>query len=287
MGHRTDQHLEHAEHTQHHAQDPYDRKVAMSMAVLAAVLAGVTMLSHRGHTETLRLSTQANINHTQATDQWNLYQAKNIRSYEFQAFVMSDMLRSANDPGRTHLIAQVIAAQGHVSPGAVSPVVPQTAVALGVARLDALALANDPSEAKQSKVLSAIRKYWIRQIDNYEGKGYWAKMIAFLEGSESKPPERRSFKESELLRLMGKARELEQEAKKNEHESHHVHGAVDWIDGGHLALDLALVLCTVALLTRQRSFWYTGLLIGLIGALVAGVGVYQWVLTDPVAHAHH
>ena len=35
MGHRTDQHLEHAEHTQHHAQDPFDRKVAMSMAVIA------------------------------------------------------------------------------------------------------------------------------------------------------------------------------------------------------------------------------------------------------------
>ena len=145
MGHTTDKRLEHAEHTQHHAHDPFDRRVALTMAIIAAILAGVTLLSHRGHTETLRLSTQSNIHHTQATDQWNLYQAKNIRSYEFQAFVMSDMLRSANDPGRTHLIAQVIAAQGHVSPGAVSPVVPQTAVALGVARLDAFALGFGPS----------------------------------------------------------------------------------------------------------------------------------------------
>jgi hypothetical protein len=43
-------------------------------------------------------------------------------------------------PGRTNLIAQVIAAQGLVSPGTVSPVVPQTAVALRVASFDALAL---------------------------------------------------------------------------------------------------------------------------------------------------
>src|SRR4051794_39260309 len=101
MGHTTDKRLEHAEHTQHHAHDPFDRRVAMSMAIIAAVLAGVTLLSHRGHTETLRLRaeansiqteaarlhTLANIAHTQATDTWGMYQAKNIRSHEFQAYL--------------------------------------------------------------------------------------------------------------------------------------------------------------------------------------------------------
>jgi hypothetical protein len=42
--------------------------------------------------------------------------------------------------GRTHLIAQVIAAQGLVSLGAASPGVPQVAVALGVAAFDAFPL---------------------------------------------------------------------------------------------------------------------------------------------------
>jgi hypothetical protein len=42
--------------------------------------------------------------------------------------------------GRTHLTAQSIASQGLVSPGAASPVVPQAAVALGVASFDALVL---------------------------------------------------------------------------------------------------------------------------------------------------
>ena len=32
----------------------------MSMAIIAAALAGVTLLSHRGHTRTLQLTTQAN-----------------------------------------------------------------------------------------------------------------------------------------------------------------------------------------------------------------------------------
>src|SRR5262249_40647138 len=90
--------------------------------------------------------------------------------------------------------------------------------------------------------------------------------------------------QGQLGELMAKALKLQAQAKESTAKSHHVHAAVDWIDGGHLAIDLSLVLCTVALLTRQRSFWYTGLLIGLLGASVAGVGVYKWVLTDPTAH---
>jgi membrane protease YdiL (CAAX protease family) len=49
-------------------------------------------------------------------------------------------------PGRTHLIAQVIAAQGLVSPGGALPVVPQAAVALGVVPFDALALTYTPEQ---------------------------------------------------------------------------------------------------------------------------------------------
>jgi serine/threonine-protein kinase len=48
--------------------------------------------------------------------------------------------------GRKHLIAQAIAAQGFVLPGAASPIIPQTIVPLGVAVFDASAL--DPSNAR-------------------------------------------------------------------------------------------------------------------------------------------
>ncbi len=92
MSHGTDKHLEHAEHAQHSAHDPFDRKVAMTMTMMAAILAGVTLVSHRGHTETLRLATVASSKHTEATDQWNLYQAKHIRSNEYQAFLFLEEL---------------------------------------------------------------------------------------------------------------------------------------------------------------------------------------------------
>jgi hypothetical protein len=72
--------------------EPFDRQVAMTMAIIAAVLACVTMLSHRAHDDSLsllaeanRLTTAANIHHTEASDQWGYYQAKNNRSSELEA----------------------------------------------------------------------------------------------------------------------------------------------------------------------------------------------------------
>jgi hypothetical protein len=38
------------------------------MVIIAATLAAVTLVSHRSHTETLRLQTLANVRHTRASD---------------------------------------------------------------------------------------------------------------------------------------------------------------------------------------------------------------------------
>ena len=94
MSHGTEHHLEHAEHAQHPPHDPFDRRVAMTMTIMAAMLAGATLLSHNAHTETLRLATSADTFHTQAADQWSFYQAKNIRSHEYQAFLLMEQLLS-------------------------------------------------------------------------------------------------------------------------------------------------------------------------------------------------
>jgi hypothetical protein len=99
----TSDHLEHIEHSQHASHGgAFDRKVAMTMAIVAALLATVTMLSHRAHNRTLqllgeatRLQSDANIKHTQAADQWGFYQAKNIRSHEYTS--MSKMVRALSD----------------------------------------------------------------------------------------------------------------------------------------------------------------------------------------------
>src|SRR5438067_1944909 len=85
MAHGTEQHLEHAEHAQHHAHDPFDRRVAMTMAIVAALLACASMLSHRAHNHTLKLHIMANDDITEASNRWGYYQAKKNREYMYAA----------------------------------------------------------------------------------------------------------------------------------------------------------------------------------------------------------
>jgi hypothetical protein len=61
---------EHAEH----AKEPFDKKVAVTMAIIAAMLAVDGVMSHMFTTEEL-LSQQ------KASDQWSYYQAKSNRRY--------------------------------------------------------------------------------------------------------------------------------------------------------------------------------------------------------------
>ena len=63
------------EHAEHGASESSLRPVAFTMSVLAVLVAVTTVLGHRTHT-------QAILFQNQATDQWNEYQAHNIRSYD-------------------------------------------------------------------------------------------------------------------------------------------------------------------------------------------------------------
>jgi hypothetical protein len=62
---------EHAEH----AHNPFDKRVAGTMAIIAAALAVVSVMGHLMTTEEL-------LNQQKASDQWSYYQAKSIRRYE-------------------------------------------------------------------------------------------------------------------------------------------------------------------------------------------------------------
>ena len=57
------------------AKEPFDKKVAATMAILAAFLAVVSVLGHIMTTEELLLQQKA-------SDQWSYYQGKSIRRYQ-------------------------------------------------------------------------------------------------------------------------------------------------------------------------------------------------------------
>ena len=56
--------------------------VSVTMSILAVLVAAATLMGHRSHTEELLLQAQA-------SDQWNFYQAKNIRLHAMQVVVDS------------------------------------------------------------------------------------------------------------------------------------------------------------------------------------------------------
>ena len=76
------------EHSEH-AKDPFDKRVAATMAIIAATLAIVSVAGHIATTEELLLQQKA-------SDQWSYYQAKSIRRYESE--IARDVLLAAKAP---------------------------------------------------------------------------------------------------------------------------------------------------------------------------------------------
>jgi Domain of unknown function (DUF4337) len=83
----------------HHAQEPFDKMVAVTMAIIAAILATVSVVAHIYANEEL-LAQQ------QASDQWAFYQAKSSRRYASD--VAMDTLKALDSAGRSEAAATLV-----------------------------------------------------------------------------------------------------------------------------------------------------------------------------------
>jgi hypothetical protein len=203
---KTSENLEHIEHTQHAAHDPFARNVATTMAIVAAILACVTMLSHQAHNETLRLQAEANgklteadILKTDANDKWSYYQAKNIRKHEYEAMLQ---------------LLEVVAEK-------------------------------PASESNHTKIAS-----------DWEGK---VKQYA-----RELPVEKKEAEELER-----EAKECKHQSKEATEGSEKAHHRGIRYDMSELAVEISLVLSSIALLTKRAVFWFAGLGAGGIGIVLA------------------
>lgn len=219
----TSEHLEQAEHAEHHRIDPFNQKVAVSMAIVAACLAGISMIGHRTHNEVLQLQGDSNRLRTEAAtaevDMSNLfawYQAKKLRQAQYEL--------SAN-------------------------------------MLELLPTSDNTNQKKLSKD-------WKDKAEGYDKRNEAKDNLPDLEdrGKEAKKH----------------AEELKEKARTFRDESEHVHHQADRIDMAHLLAEIALVLCSITLLTKKKIFWYTGLL-----AAVLAVGITISAYTIPHETHHH
>jgi hypothetical protein len=251
MTHGTEHHLEHAEHAQHAAHDPFDKRVAMSMAMIAAVLAAVATLSHRSHNQTLqmqgesiRLNSEATAYHTQASDQWNYFQAKKQRMYLYgaqadQTVALNRALAAARTTGLEEGAEMEVSKPGKGDAGADEKA--------GKAR--AGTKGNKKRIEKAPTDPTALAAWWYRKVAKYDREA---------DGIEA-----------EARKLVARAKAREELAEHTLEESHHVHHQANRLDFGHLGLELGLVLCSIAVLTKQKGFWLSGIVIAAVGTSVS------------------
>jgi hypothetical protein len=152
------------------------RHIALAISVLAVLVAMVTVLGHRTHTEAILMQTRA-------ADQWNLYQAKKIRQEQVSTTT------------------------------------------------DLLSLQPSSNDAAVQKKLAEYRSH----MKKWEG---------------------------EIADEQEKAVDLEHEVERAERRANRY-------DLGEALLEIAVVLSSITLLTRQKGFFLFGLFVGLAGLLAA------------------
>ncbi len=162
-----------------HGENPLMLPVTVTLSILAVLVAMVTLLGHRAHTEELLLQAKA-------SDQWAYFQAKNIRLRETQS------------------IADVL--------GALAP-------------------------ADKEKT-DALHEKYLKEVERYE---------------------------KDKDQISDQARDFEKERDL-------VQRRADRYDAGEVFLEIALIICSFTLLTKKKGFWFAGMLLGVVGLIIATSG---------------
>jgi hypothetical protein len=244
---------EEAEHAAHHAADPFDRRVAMSMVVIAAILAAVKVLGHRTHNETLQYQIKANVAHTQESDQWNFFQAKKMREVLAElraALAVPDTKGSKTDE---QLISEI------------EKDLQETTENLGIAPepMDLPSVKEQAKEAlaRAKKERDSLKKKYPDINPEQLERFYEAKVMAARYRADSRI-------------VLNYAARKHEEAREDAKQSNHRHHMADYFDMGELGVELALVLASVAILTKRASYWYAGMAVGLIGLISVAGGFF-------------
>ena len=242
---------EEAEHAAHHAQDPFDKRVAMSMVVIAAILAMVKVLGHRTHNDTLAYRIESGVHHTQESDQWNLFQAKKMR--EVLARQDAKLLLQLTTPSKD-------------GPAPTPGPLPERERRLKEVTKELTDSKVDKPEEAAEKILTTADKRYQKLI----GERYLPDKAERVVESEI-AADRYS---TEGKTIAAGATALQLKAKTALKDSQNEHHKAFYFDLGELGVEMALVLSSVAILTKRPNYWYGGLLMGAAGLVSVALGYF-------------
>jgi hypothetical protein len=79
--------------------------------------------------------------------------------------------------------------------------------------------------------------------------------------------------QAEADKYRDQQKDIDAEARKLEQETQHERRRADRFDLGEVFLEIGLVVTSITLLSGRRAFWYSGMVMGAIGLVVAGTAL--------------
>ena len=241
----THEHLEHAEHAEHHASDPFNQRVAVSMAIVAALLAGISMVGHRTHNKVLQLQGDSNrllgdVNRVlgEANRTGTEAAEAEVEKSNLFAWYQSKRLRQEQLNFTVTLM--------ETAPG--TELLPKDADPDARKRAEELA-------AKRAKVAGDAKK----RAEDYGKSNKDRDNLPDLIERGNEAGKRAEAKRAETAKIREQSVAFRKQAAEKQDDAEHAHHQADRLDLAHLAAEVGLVLCSIALLTKKRAYWFAGL----------------------------
>jgi hypothetical protein len=271
---------EEAEHASHHAADPFDKRVALTMVVIAALLAGVKVLGHRTHNEVLAYQIKAGVTNTEAANRWNFFQAKKMREVlaRFEAtLLMQEARRGRGDQEASpvDLVRWTAVRVATFGKAGKEPPIDWNK------RLEALAenleevISPPKSEVKDKGArpdahtdAAAIIEKQMRRHADLRSDGLTSEQATRVVKAE----ESAARYNQESRYILEQARGLDAKSLEYQEKSEHKHHQAFFFDMGELGVELGLVLCSVAILSKRPGYWFAGMGVSLLGVVAVLIG---------------
>jgi hypothetical protein len=241
----THENLEQAEHAGHHALDPFNQRIAVSMAIVAALLAGISMVGHRTHNQVLQLQGESNRLLGQVNRVIGEANRVGIEASEAEVEKSNLFAWYQSKRGRQEQLNFIVTVM-ETMPG--TELLPKDA---------------DPAARKQAEERADKRKNVAsdskKRADAYNQSNDKKDNLPDLIERGKEAEKRAEAKRAEAIKIREEAVTLRKQAAEKSAEAAHVHHQATRFDIAHLLAEIGLVLCSIALLTRTRGYWFAGL----------------------------
>ncbi len=233
-----------------HAHNKGEKRIGLTMAIVAVLLAVATLLGHRTHTEEGLL--QGKI-----VDEWNFYQAKHGRAHEYGALAEIAALlphAKARDLALKNYKKSLEEECGTPPEHGCSSPAKDSAILqelVGGAKKDSGGEAAGGGEAAAHEEAGATKE---KSGEAAGGKEEKAAQAGHNEGKAPAP-------KPGAVKIQDTAREME-------HDREIIESRADFYDSAELFLEISIVLCSIALLAEVKMFWQLSFVTTIIGVAI-------------------